>query len=94
MELQEIKSAVSRIAARYPIVSIDLFGSYASNKATDKSDIDLLVYFDEKVASLFDLIGLKHDIEDETRKNVDIVAGPLHEDSFLTIKEKVRIYGT
>ena len=93
MELSEIQNAVAKIAALYPVRSIDLFGSYADGEATVKSDVNLLVYFDEKTASLFDLIGLKQDIEDGINKKVDIVAGPLKENSLLTINKKVRIYG-
>ena len=92
MELSEIQNAVAKIAALYPVRSIDLFGSYADGEATRKSDVNLLIYFDEKTASLFDLIGLKQDIEDGINKKVDIVAGPLKENSLLTINKKVRIY--
>ncbi|WP_028309611.1 nucleotidyltransferase family protein [Desulfitibacter alkalitolerans] len=92
MSLTEIRDVVSKIAKKYPILSIDLFGSYASGEASKDSDIDLIVYFDENVASLFDMSGLKLDIQDELNKKVDIVAGPIKEDSYLTIGKKVKIY--
>jgi len=94
MTITQIKDAVVQIAPSYPIISIDLFGSYVNNEAKDDSDVDLLVYFDEKKASLFDLSGLKLDVQDKLNKKVDIVAGPLKDESYLTIKKKVRIYET
>jgi predicted nucleotidyltransferase len=90
--IAKIKDIVSQIAPSYPIISVDLFGSYATNEATETSDVDLLVYFDRKTATLFDLIGLKQSIEDELNLKVDVVAGPLNKDSYLTIDKKIRIY--
>lgn len=80
------------IAPTYPVLRVELFGSYATGEATERSDIDLLVYFDETKASLFDLSGLKLDIEDVLHMKVDIVAGPLKSGSYLTIEKKVQIY--
>ena len=74
------------------MLSIDLFGSFANGEGTADSDVDLLVYFDEKVASLFDMSGLKFDIQDKLNAKVDIVAGPLKGNSYLIIDKKVRIY--
>ena len=48
-----------------------IFGSYAEGRATRKSDIDFLVEF-EKGVSLLDLVGLKLDLQDLLKKNVDI----------------------
>jgi predicted nucleotidyltransferase len=92
MTITKIKDAVGRVASSYPVISVDLFGSYANGEAREDSDIDLLVYFDERIANLFDLSGLKLDIQEELHKKVDVVAGPLKENSILDIKKKVRIY--
>ena len=92
MTITDIKNAVLQVAPSYPVRSIDLFGSYANEKNTEDSDVDLLVYFDDKVASLFDMSGLKLDIQEKLRTRVDVVAGPLKENSYLTIDKKVRIY--
>jgi len=91
--ITDIKDAVVQVAPAYPVLSIDLFGSFANGKNTEESDVDLLVYFDEKVASLFDMSGLKLDIQEKLNTKVDVVAGPLKENSYLTIDKKVRIYG-
>ncbi|MCK5848481.1 MAG: nucleotidyltransferase domain-containing protein [Caldisericia bacterium] len=61
--LSEITDVITKIAPSYPVISIDLFGSCAEHLENEKSDIDLLVYFDVRTATLFDLIGLKQDIE-------------------------------
>jgi predicted nucleotidyltransferase len=89
--ITDIKTAVVQVAPAYPVLSIDLFGSYANGENTEDSDVDLLVYFDEKVASLFDVSGLKLDIQEKLNVRVDLVAGPLKENSYLTIDRKVRI---
>ncbi|HAW72001.1 MAG TPA: nucleotidyltransferase [Firmicutes bacterium] len=92
MTITDIKNAVIQVASSYPVLSIDLFGSIASGENTEDSDVDLLVCFDEKVASLFDLSGLKLDIQEKLNTKVDVIAGPLQKNSFLTIDKKVRIY--
>ena len=92
MTIADIKNAVLQVAPSYPVLSIDLFGSFANRENTEDSDVDLLVYFNEKDASLFDMSGLKLDIQEKLNTKVDVVAGPLKENSFLTIQKKVRIY--
>jgi len=90
--ISDIKNAVVQVAPSYPVISIDLFGSYANGENVEDSDVDLLVCLDKKVASLFDLSGLKLDIQEKLKTKVDVVAGPLKENSYLTIDKKVRIY--
>jgi predicted nucleotidyltransferase len=92
MTVLNIKDVVSQVATAYPVISIDLFGSYANGEATEYSDVDLVVCFDEQTASFFDLSGLKLDIQEKLQKKVDVVAGPLKADSYLVIDKKVRIY--
>lgn len=92
MTITSIKEIVEEIAPNYPVLSIELFGSYANEENTEDSDIDLLVYFDEKIANLFDLSVLKLDIQDRVNKKVDVIVGPIKKDSFLTIGRKIRIF--
>lgn len=94
MTITDIRDVVAQVAPAYPVTSIDLFGSYANGESTEGSDVDLLVYFDEKVASLFDMSGLKLDMQERLNTKVDVVAGPLSRNSYLTIDKKVRIYET
>ncbi len=51
---------------------IALFGSHAVGRARRNSDIDFLVDF-EKGADLFDQVGLKDDLQQFLKKNVDVV---------------------
>lgn len=92
MKIEMIKDVVAQIAPLYPVISIDLFGSFARGENKADSDIDLLVSFDENIASVFDMSGLKFDIQGKLNKKIDIVAGPLKEDSYLTIDKRIRIY--
>lgn len=92
MNIEDIKNTVAQVAPSYPVISIDVFGSYAKGNQSKDSDVDLLVCFNDDIASLFDLAGLRFDIQDKLKIKVDIIAGPLKKDSYLIIDEKVRIY--
>ncbi|MDP8227784.1 MAG: nucleotidyltransferase domain-containing protein [Candidatus Celaenobacter polaris] len=73
------KKAILRLLRSYKensnykdnILTIGLFGSYARNGASDLSDIDVFVTL--KTPKMFDLIGIKQDLEELTDCNVDIV---------------------
>lgn len=54
-------------------VYIGLFGSYARNEETEKSDIDILYDLREKL-SLFDLMDLKENLKRKLNKEVDLVS--------------------
>jgi hypothetical protein len=49
-----------------------LFGSVVRGKATQKSDVDILIEFKGK-KSLFDLVHLKMNLEDALGKKVDLL---------------------
>jgi len=53
------------------ILSLGLFGSHARGDDTEISDIDVFVAL--KINKMFDLIGIKQDLEELTQRNVDIV---------------------
>lgn len=67
---EHLKEAAARHGAR----NVRVFGSVARGTATEESDLDLLVDF-EPGRNLFDLIGLKQEIEEAVGgcKRVDIV---------------------
>ena len=58
-----------------PVKRVYVFGSYAENKQTAESDIDLLVDVDysQKKVSLLDFIGWKLDLENLVGKKIDLV---------------------
>ncbi len=51
---------------------IGIFGSFARNEQTDKSDIDVLVDFKKKV-SFFELGKIQVELSDLIKRNVDLV---------------------
>ena len=71
------------LVEKYHVKTIGLFGSYATNHHTDKSDIDILV----DMPSSFDLYyDLKEFLEESFKKSVDL--GLKHNVRSL-IKEKI-----
>jgi predicted nucleotidyltransferase len=55
---------------KYNVEKIGLFGSYARGEAHEESDIDIYVKMPPK---MFKLIALKHQIEEDLKKSVDIL---------------------
>ncbi len=75
METSEILSTLSRLKVElqksYPILKLGIFGSVARGEQTDQSDLDIVVELSEP--KMFDLIGIKQEIEERMHKKVDIV---------------------
>ena len=59
----------------YDIEKIGLFGSFARDEATDKSDIDIFV---NMKPNLYNLIAIKKQIEKDLKRKVDIVREHKH----------------
>jgi predicted nucleotidyltransferase len=57
---------------KYNIIRIGLFGSSARGNMREQSDIDVVVEL--KTQDLFDLIGIKLDLEEQLSQEVDIVS--------------------
>ena len=92
---EQIVQAVAKAATKFPLTKVSYFGSYADGKATEKSDLDLLIEFgDDGSLTLLDIIRLKHNLEDDLGINVDVVETPLTEKAqeFLIIKRVVSVY--
>ena len=68
----QYKARITKILKRNGVKRAALFGSFAREEAKKKSDIDLVVEFQGK-KSLFDLVGLKLELEESIHRNVDIV---------------------
>jgi len=69
--LQILRSYKENSKYKYNIVALGLFGSYARDEAYGLNDIDVFVTL--KIPKMFDLIGIKQDLEDLTECKVDIV---------------------
>lgn len=83
LTIDEITRGVRNAIADYPVKRVELFGSYAQKRQTAKSDVDLLIEFTSVAVSLLTLPLLRCCLEEELGVEVDIVHGPVAEDSFL-----------
>ena len=57
---------------RYSIIKIGVFGSFARDSITPESDVDIVVHLADQ--DLFNLIGIKQDLEEELQLPVDVVS--------------------
>lgn len=56
------------------VISVDLFGSYAQQRETVTSDVDIAILCDnKKIPSAFELIEWRDEIESLVHKEVDLV---------------------
>lgn len=67
-----LRPVVLRIARKYGVTNVRIFGSFARGEQRKTSDIDLLVDLPDTM-SLLDLSGLKIDLEDALKRRVDVV---------------------
>lgn len=86
-----IREAVNRLKSIYALQSVSIFGSYAEGRATEKSDLDLLVEFEQPAVSLLKLNSLKYDLEDALGLPVDVIHAPLPAGSMIQPGKVVRI---
>lgn len=91
LSLQEIKNAVATAAQEFPIKKAELFGSYANGSSTSSSDVDLLVEFTTPRVSLLTLNRVKFRLEEILKADVDVVHGPLNEDSMIELDGSVSL---
>ena len=92
LTLKQITKAAEIVAKEYPIVKIELFGSYANGTNTPDSDVDLLIEFETRSISLITLCGIKNRLEDLLNTPVDVIHSPIPEDSILEIDKVVSLY--
>lgn len=72
MTREEIQKNIVEFLKARNAKKIGLFGSFARNEETEKSDIDVLVSFREGV-NFFDLVGIELDLSDLVGKKIDLV---------------------
>ena len=68
--LNYLKEHYSEFKSKYNVEQIGLFGSYARDEASENSDIDIFV---KMKPSLFDMVAIKEQIENDLNKKVDII---------------------
>ena len=69
--LQVLKTFKEKNGKKYGILTIGLFGSTARDSMNEASDIDVVVELERP--DLFNLIGIKQDLEEQFDLPVDIV---------------------
>lgn len=93
LTIEEIKSTVEKIAPKYDLKKVTLFGSRATGKNRDDSDVDLIVEFSkDKIVTLMTLSGLKIDLEDIFGVGVDVIHGPKQDSWMIEIDKEIEIY--
>ena len=70
MSVDEIIEQVTDICKKNQVEHLSLFGSYAKGKATEKSDIDLLISTDISGIAFYDLVEA---LREELKKKVDVL---------------------
>ncbi|MCL2814323.1 MAG: nucleotidyltransferase domain-containing protein [Oscillospiraceae bacterium] len=88
---EKIVAAVKKAANEFPLTKAEYFGSYADGRATEKSDLDLLVEFEKESVCLLEIIGLKQYLEEELDLPVDIIHAPLPQGAIIHIERTVRV---
>lgn len=69
--IEEIKIILAKILKDLPVYQVILFGSYAKNKATPKSDLDFIIDTRSTLHG-FDFLELANIIEKAFKKDTDI----------------------
>jgi uncharacterized protein len=90
LSLRKILSTLQKnreyIHSEYKITILGIFGSYSRNEQRKKSDIDILVSYDQD-ATLFNKIALKDYLENLFLVKIDLVAEkyikPVYHDSIM-----------
>ncbi|MCL2203216.1 MAG: nucleotidyltransferase domain-containing protein [Defluviitaleaceae bacterium] len=95
LTIPEIKSAVEKIAPKYPVKQVQLFGSYADGFAHPGSDVDIIVEFSQWPVSLWTYCGFQQALSDLLNIKVDMIKYPLSKDASeeMTIQKVVHLYG-
>ncbi len=94
LSIDSIRTIISNILKNYDVSYCYLFGSYAKNKANEKSDVDLLI---ETTVTGLKFFGLIEELREALKKKVDLLTTVSLENSIeLTkeiLKDGVKIYG-
>ncbi|MCL2183669.1 MAG: nucleotidyltransferase domain-containing protein [Chitinispirillia bacterium] len=91
--IDEIRQKVAPIAKRYGVARVYLFGSYASNRAGARSDVDLRIDAG-RIKDYFRLAQLYGDLEESLKTKVDLLTTCALEEGFLEriAKDEVLLY--
>lgn len=83
--LEKLKQDSAPILSRYDVKKSAVFGSYARGDHNKNSDIDLLIEFKKNAGGLLTMVRLKRDLEEATKRVVDL-------GTFKSLNKRVRKY--
>lgn len=93
LTIEYIRQTIEKIAPKYNLTKVTLFGSRARGNFREDSDVDLIVEFDKnKMVTLFDLAGIMIDLEEIFGVKVDVIHGPKKSDWMIEIDKEIEIY--
>lgn len=69
--LQILQDYKRDFAEQYGILSIGVFGSVGRDEAEDNSDVDIVIRIAKP--DLFELVGIKNDLEERLHRRVDLI---------------------
>ena len=93
LTIKQISDAAKTVAKEFPIIGIHLFGSYAENRNTKDSDVDILVEFSpQSRVTLLTICAVKCRMEELLNTPVDVITLPIPRDSILEINKVVPLY--
>jgi predicted nucleotidyltransferase len=86
---EELSRLVAPVARAYGVSRVYLFGSYARDEASPKSDIDLRIERGD-ISDLFTLAAFYDELQERFDADLDVLTTGALDDEFLNqIKEKV-----
>ena len=68
----EQQEHIKNITQKYNPKMVGIFGSYARNESTSKSDLDILIDFNTKI-NLIEIIGLEQQLSEILGIKVDLI---------------------
>lgn len=69
--IEEIKAILQNVLKKFAVKKAILFGSYAKNTPTSKSDIDLVIDSEGKLLNIY-FYGLLEELVQALQKNIDL----------------------
>jgi hypothetical protein len=71
-DIKRVLLSNKKMLKRYKVSKIGIFGSFATGRTKKKSDVDLLVEFEDMI-DLFDFVHLNDEIRQILKNRVDLV---------------------
>ena len=94
LKIEDIRERCLEIFQNYEVEYCYLFGSYAKNRATEESDIDLLIATPKKGLEFFEIV---ESLREKLCKKVDVLhTTQLNQNMALTeeiLRDGIKIYG-